>query len=134
MPVALQPGSPLAFRVGFRLWLPLRATVAADLSLLDPGGNPIKEDTAESEFPPAYSEAWATFTTDKMPEGAGNWIGEAVIKIKKDSDYLELARWSGYVANVAAPTGPSLTGTMTTIIGMAMLGMIATQMLKKVKK
>ncbi len=134
VPVAVQPGSPLAFRVGFKLWLPLKAKVSADLSLLDPSGKEVKKDLAESEFPPGYSEAWATFTIDKMPEDAGDWIGQAVIHTIFQGQDTELVRWSGYVARIAAGAGPSLGSILGPVVGVAMLGMMIPMVLREVKK
>ncbi len=135
VPLAMQTGQPLAFRVGFTLWLPLKATITADLSLIDPSGKVVKTDTSQAEFPPASSDAWATFTIDKMPEGAGNWIGQAIIHTVFQGQDTELARWNGYVANMgaAAATSP-ITPVMGAVMGLAVVGMMLPMVLREVKK
>ncbi len=134
VPIAVQPGSPLAFRVGFRLWLPLRTKVGADLSLLDPTGKEVKKESDELEFPPAYSEAWATFTIDKMPEGAGDWIGRAIIRAQHEGEWLEIAYWDGYVARMGAAQAPPTTGIMGAVMGLAVVGMMMPMIIREVSK
>ncbi|MFH1141230.1 MAG: hypothetical protein V1724_06135 [Chloroflexota bacterium] len=134
VPTAVQPGSPLAFRVGMRLWLPLRTKIQAELSLIDPYGIEVKKEIAEAEFPPAYSEAWATFSIDEMPEKPGDWIGRAIIKALHEGEWLEIARWDGYVARMGAAQAPPANGIMGAVTGLAVVGMMMPMIMKEVGK
>lgn len=134
VPIAIQPGSPLAFRVGMRLWLPLKTNVQGDLSLIDPYGAEVKKEIAEAEFPPAYSEAWATFSIDEMPEKAGDWIGRAIIRAQHEGEWVEIARWDGYVTRMGAAGAPPTTGIMEAVVGLAVVGMMMPMIIKGVRK
>ncbi len=137
VPLTMQPGQPLAFKVGFKLWLPLKAMITADLSLIDPSGKVVKTEIAQAEFPPAYSEAWATFSIDQMPEGAGDWIGQAIIHTVFQDQDTELARWNGYVAKMGATQAPpttGITGIMGAVMGLAVVGMMVPMVIREVRK